>query len=520
MASEDHSPCYSDCDFDSHWEGCGNQSGRTRENHALKEPYYTPVLIIGNGPSGICLSYLLSGNRPYFTGQPHPNPLLQLKLEGKTDQSILELDLEYLSDGLEGRSHNPVALLFDSLFHPAADLGEEEKSRLEWRPDSTKAVDHIVLGSGRPGGSWWQMDDSVLTLSLGAWMELPDMSFEEWAAEYRETHSETAAKTSHRRATLSEVAHYYDAYVKKKKLVDYFVPYTKVVSVRRLKGRRVINSESGEPEIRCQRCCKYQGENLFEIKGVNVNPGCGCKQSFTVLSPNVVMATGMLGKPNRLNVPGDDFRYVRYDLKYLESAIQEGDLSQNSYPVLVIGSGLTAADAIIMARNAGIPVVHVFRRSPRDSAITLSKLPKVVYPEYHHVLQMMRGEIQEEGYTPLPKHRVLEFGKELLVTIEGDDSTQRIPVSMVTVLIGAKPDLSFLPQDGLHLGEEREDISCKQNPVSVDPYTMETLQEPGLYAMGPLVGDTFVRFAMGGAMAIASHLSKSPWDGSCCSNEA
>lgn len=29
------------------------------------------------------------------------------------------------------------------------------------------------------------MDDSVLTLSLGAWMEMPDMSFDEWAAEYR-----------------------------------------------------------------------------------------------------------------------------------------------------------------------------------------------------------------------------------------------------------------------------------------------------------------------------------------------
>lgn len=44
----------------------------------------------GNGPSGICLSYLLSGNWPHFTGEPHPNPILQLKLEGNEDQSILE----------------------------------------------------------------------------------------------------------------------------------------------------------------------------------------------------------------------------------------------------------------------------------------------------------------------------------------------------------------------------------------------------------------------------------------------
>ncbi|XP_041453968.1 oxidative stress-induced growth inhibitor 1-like [Lytechinus variegatus] len=512
MASEDYCPCNSECNASSRYSSSPDQR-TSADNHALKE-HYTPVLVIGNGPSGICLSYILSGNWPYFTGEPHPNPILQLKLEGNEHQSILECELDNLSEGLEGRSHNPVALLFDTLSRPGADLGEDEKSRLEWRHQQTNAVDHIVLGTGKPGGSWWEMDDSVLTLSLGAWMEMPDMSFDEWAAEYREIHKDTMVVNNQQRATLSEVAHYYQDYVKTKKLDDNFVPYTKVLSIRRLKGRRVINDESGEPEIRCQRCCKLEGENLFEVKGEHIDPHCGCRQQFTVLSPNVVLATGMMGKPNRLNVPGDEFRYVRYDLKYLESAIQEGELSCQSYPVLVIGSGLSAADAILMARNAGVPVVHVFRRSPWDSAISLSKLPKVVYPEYYRVLQMMRGELKEEGYTPFPKHQVLDFSRDFLVTISGSDVTQHVAVSMVTVLIGAKPDLSFLPGGGVSLGEESSDINCKNNPVSVDPITMETEAEPGLYAMGPLVGDTFVRFASGGALAIASHLVKKK----CCQN--
>lgn len=39
-------------------------------------------LLLGNGPSGICLSYLLSGYTPYVKeGAVHPNPLLQRKLE-------------------------------------------------------------------------------------------------------------------------------------------------------------------------------------------------------------------------------------------------------------------------------------------------------------------------------------------------------------------------------------------------------------------------------------------------------
>ena len=119
---------------------------------------------------------------------------------------------------------------------------------------------------------------------------------------------------------------------------------------------------------------------------------------------------------------------------------------------------------------------------------------------------MMKGEVIEEGYTPLPQHRVVEFGRDLYVTLANDDSKQRIAVSMVTVLIGAKPDLSFLPEGGNNLGEESSAINCKNNPISVDPFTMETEAEPGLFAMGPLVGDTFVRFASGGALAIAGHL--------------
>lgn len=45
----------------------------------------------GNGPSGICLSYMLSGYRPYYNGNPHPNPVLDVKLkELDKNVSIIE----------------------------------------------------------------------------------------------------------------------------------------------------------------------------------------------------------------------------------------------------------------------------------------------------------------------------------------------------------------------------------------------------------------------------------------------
>lgn len=63
-------------------------------------------------------------------------------------------DLEYLCEGLEGRSSNPVAVLFDSLLLPGSDFGLEHTSPLEWRYEPELAVPHLVLGKGPPGGAW------------------------------------------------------------------------------------------------------------------------------------------------------------------------------------------------------------------------------------------------------------------------------------------------------------------------------------------------------------------------------
>ena len=62
--------------------------------------------------------------------------------------------MEFLSDGLEGRSSNPLALLFDSLSHPDADMGVETPSLLRWQQEEDKAIPHVVLGKVAEGGIW------------------------------------------------------------------------------------------------------------------------------------------------------------------------------------------------------------------------------------------------------------------------------------------------------------------------------------------------------------------------------
>lgn len=73
-----------------------------------------------------------------------PNAVLSVPLQ----------DLEYLSEGLEGRSSNPVAVLFDTLLHPNADFGYDYPSVLQWKLEQEHYIPHIVLGKGPPGGAW------------------------------------------------------------------------------------------------------------------------------------------------------------------------------------------------------------------------------------------------------------------------------------------------------------------------------------------------------------------------------
>lgn len=63
---------------------------------------------------------------------------------------------------------------------------------------------------------------------------------------------------------------------------------------------------------------------------------------------------------------------------------------------------------------------------------------------------------------------------------------------------------------GLGLGENPDrPIDCKNNPILVNKFTNRVINSPkGLYAMGPLVSDNFIRFIPGGALAITSALHK------------
>jgi hypothetical protein len=132
----------------------------------------------------------------------------------------------------------------------------------------------------------------------------------------------------------------------------------------------------------------------------------------------------------------------------------------------------------------------------------------------------MKGKsLPNNGYEPLAMHCVKEIkdNKEVvLINLVGADDTQlttciNIKVSYVLVLIGMKPDLDFVKPKSLLMNigiKKNESIDPRSNPISINTVTHESLASPGLYAMGPIVGDNFVRFVQGGALAITNHIWK------------
>uniref|UniRef100_UPI0009B39492 oxidative stress induced growth inhibitor 1 n=1 Tax=Monopterus albus TaxID=43700 RepID=UPI0009B39492 len=261
-----------------------------------------PVVIIGNGPSGICLSYLLSGYTPYPSPEAsHPNPLLHSKLGEQPHLSLPEQDLEYLCEGLEGRSSNPVAVLFDSLLLPNSDFGLECTSPLEWRYEPERAIPHLVLGKGPPGGAWHAMEGSMLTLSLANWMELPGLKLKDWIREKRRN-------VRNDRATPAEIASYYQHYVSQMSLENSFACGTTVTSVTRQPG----NQEGSPPSWRVLGLQRQEGEELADGSTVSK------EVPFSLLAHNVVLATGTYDIPARLGVEGESLPFVCHSFWALE----------------------------------------------------------------------------------------------------------------------------------------------------------------------------------------------------------
>ncbi|KAL1967406.1 hypothetical protein VTN77DRAFT_3191 [Rasamsonia byssochlamydoides] len=460
----------------------------------------TDTIIVGNGPSAMILSYILHGHIPvYVADPPHPDPLLHAKLQDAP--CLLRPDLDALTTHFAASRLSystqalPVNVLLDALLLPQGetdDLGQ--RTNLEWRFEPDRAVPHLVLGDApQPGGLWANDPVSVSwdiqTLSYAGMLSLPGYSF---ADHYRKTKGSELPPFT--RPTRRDLAEYL----------------------------RLYPSEAGiEDAFRCGA----------ELQGIERTAGGGFYvRSHGIRCKHLVLATGIFShaiRPPPLLAP--------------LTTLSPQHSSCAPVPLLVIGSGFTAADVIISAPRDQ-PILHVFRWDPDHRPSPLRSCHQQAYPEYAGIYRLMKRAASaasssshhhktrrlastpfldsrrwDEIYQGLPNAEVEDVqvhndGQQATVTFRLQDGTSMSrAVCGLAYGVGRRGSLQYLDpklrSEVLNGGSPDNDDPAVVTGKTLRSKVMDDLEVArDVFIIGSLTGDSLIRFAYGGCVYTASRL--------------
>lgn len=229
--------------------------------------------------------------------------------------------------------------------------------------------------------------------------------------------------------------------------------------------------------------------NLFEeVKSVRGDDGNYevVTTKDTYLAKKVVLATGFYGKPNMMNVPGEELPKV---LHYYDDPHRYA--WQN---VLVVGGGNSAADAALETYRCSANVSILVKHSTLKPTIKYWVKPDI------------DNRIKEGSITGYFNSEVLEI-REKEVDIQTPGGKKTIPNDFVLAMTGYRPHFDLMKSMGIELTTDE-----KKMPV-YDEKTLETNRK-GLYVAGVVCGgmDTsslFIENSRIHAEHIAGHIEKS-----------
>lgn len=397
------------------------------------------VVIVGNGPSALILSYILHGNSPFYM-HTHPDKILESKL---SSDILLDFDVERLTSHFHAQYSTaalPANVLLDTLLRPFGDTEPDAQSCITWKYRPERAVSHIVLGNTIPGGQW--ADNPVKaswdigSLSYMDQLSLPGYTLRE----------HLGLDDEFLRPTRSQVAGYLATYPSKVGL-KIEAPST-VSNITRIAGGFHIGSHS----ISCR---------------------------------HLILASGVF---TQLIAPRPELQCL------LSSKPQAG-------PLLVIGSGFSAAD-IILTHSSHRRIIHIYKW---DGNSPLRACHKQAYPEYAAVYRLMKraaNGLMDEGYEGFPNTWISE-ARPGHVKLLKDGRLYERDVGELACVIGRRGSLSYLDA-GL-----RKEILGSISPEGISGKTLrkanlELAQD--VFMIGSLTGDSLIRYAYGGCVFAASRI--------------
>jgi thioredoxin reductase (NADPH) len=203
----------------------------------------------------------------------------------------------------------------------------------------------------------------------------------------------------------------------------------------------------------------------------------GTQGDFTVVTRNlagtineyhsktIVLATGDLNKPRRLNVPGEDLPHVTHLWRDPHEYFQRR--------LLIVGGRNSAIEAAVRCWRAGAKVTLSYRRAALDESVTISRL----FLEARLLIE--KGQIEF-----LPETEPREFRPGETVLQDG----RRVATDFVYLATGFEMDYTLYDQLGVGRSGPEE------RPV-FDESTMES-NVPGVYVVGTATGGNQKSFSV------------------------
>ena len=381
----------------------------------------------------------------------------------------------------------PVNVLLDTLIRPNGETEESEQSTcVSWKHESSSAVPHIVLGSARCAGGQWVENPvkaswDIGTLSYANMLSLPGYSF---AQHYWKIHGRVLP-----------------AYLRpsRKSVAGYFAAYPFQVGI--------------DDTVRC-------GENLSGIRRTEdgfyiASHGIKCK--------HLVLASGIFSEL----IPA---RPLLRPLLNLPASPME----TRQEPLLVVGSGFSAADVIISTPPSQ-KIIHIFKWAPSTSPSPLRACHQQAYPEYASVYRQMKLAALDSQASKgrRPKTSRTASTRDWASNHEGYPNTEIVDVRMqrdmaiVTLrknggslvertisgfayVIGRRGSLSYLDKALRDEVWEPADDNEMLSGQSLREKALEDLEvAPGVFIIGSLTGDSLIRFAFGSCTYTAGKLMAS-----------
>lgn len=385
----------------------------------------------------------------------------------------------------------PVNTLLDTLVRPNADTELNPISCVEWQYEPEKAISHVAIGDTQHAGGQWadnpvDASTDIGTLSYAEQLSLPGYSYADHVAK-----KEMQGQCDFVRPSRTEVAEYLRAYPEAVGIAGAVFAETRVDDVHRTKDGFVIGSLS----IKCK---------------------------------HLVLASGTFN----VNIPPPTSLAPIAQLNSIET------------PLLVIGSGFSAADVIISAPSTR-RIVHIFKWAPEKRPSPLRGCHHTAYPEYAAVYRQMKIAAVSSNKTRAAKSPMTRrkstpfFTKRDWDLYEGMPNAEIIDVSLpdnagtATIIIrltsgetitrevggldyvvGRRGTLNFLSNElRTEILSAPDQVTPVNTQALISGRTLRTKAETStevakhVFIVGSLTGDSLIRHAIGGCVFAAGRIT-------------